>query len=64
MRDKRSSVIAHLTLYRMLIVALIGLVVGIISSFATIGFVETVNWLNRVFYITSESRADVPVDTL
>jgi CIC family chloride channel protein len=64
MRDKRSNVTVHLALYRMLIVALIGLVVGIISSFATIGFVETVNWLNRVFYITTESRADVPVDTL
>ena len=64
MRDKRSSVSVHLTLYRMFIVALIGLVVGTISSFATIGFVETINWLNQVFYITSESRAGLSSDAL
>ena len=49
---------AHLTLYRMMIVASIGLVVGTISSFATIGFVEIVHWMNRVLYITLESRAE------
>jgi len=49
---------AHLTLYRMMIVALIGLVVGTISSFATIGFVEIVHRMNRVLYITLESRAE------
>ena len=64
MHGKRPRVKAHLTMYRMLVVALIGLVVGTISSFATIGFVETVHWLNRVFYITTDSRAEAPSDTL
>ena len=64
MHGKRPRVKAHLTMYRMMVVALIGLVVGTISSFATIGFVETVHWLNRVFYITTDSRAEAPSDTL
>ena len=64
MRENRRRVTAHLTIYRMLVVAIIGLVVGTLSSFATIGFVETVHWLNRVFYITAESRVDLPSNTL
>jgi len=64
MRENRRRVTAHLTIYRMLVVAMIGLVVGTISSFATIGFVETVHWLNRVFYITAESRAELPSNAL
>jgi CIC family chloride channel protein len=64
MRDNRSNFKAHLTIYRMLIVALIGVVVGTISSFATIGFVEIVTWLNRVLYITAESRTGIPTATL
>jgi CIC family chloride channel protein len=44
-------------IYRMLVIAAIGLVVGTISSFATIGFVEIVHWLNQVLFITAESRS-------
>jgi CIC family chloride channel protein len=51
-------------LYRMLVIAAIGLVVGTISSFATIGFVEIVHWLNRVLFITAESRSGLPSSTL
>ena len=54
----------HLTIYRMLMVSLIGLVVGTVSSFATIGFVELVLGLNRLLYISSESRVGVPSGTL
>lgn len=50
--------------YSMLIVALIGLVVGTISSFATVGFVDLVNWLNRLLLISSESRTGVQPGTL
>ncbi len=51
-----AKVNAHLTLYRMTMLAAIGLVVGTVSSFATIGFVELVQWLNQLLYISSESR--------
>ncbi len=54
----------HLTIYRMLMISLIGLVVGTISSFATIGFIELVGGLNRLLYISSESRAGTPSGTL
>jgi CIC family chloride channel protein len=64
MSDIQPKLKAHLTLYRMMVVALIGLVVGTISSFATVGFVEIVHWLNRVFYITLESRAEIQTQTL
>ncbi len=47
---------AHITLYRMLVLSLIGLTVGSISSFATIGFVELVLWLNDVLYVTQAGR--------
>ena len=46
----------HLTVYRMFLVAAIGLVVGIVSSFATVGFVELVQLLNHLLLITAESR--------
>ena len=64
MSDVRPKFKAHLTLYRMMVVASIGLVVGTISSFATVGFVEIVHWLNRVLYITLESRAEIQTQTL
>ncbi len=51
-------------LYRMLVIAAIGLVVGTISSFATIGFVEIVHWLNQVLFITAETRSGLPSGTL
>lgn len=56
MSDVRVKVSAHLTLYRMTVLAALGLVVGTVSSFATIGFVELVQWLNQLLYISSESR--------
>lgn len=48
----------------MLVIAAIGLVVGTISSFATIGFVEIVHWLNQVLFVATESRASLPSGTL
>jgi CIC family chloride channel protein len=51
-------------MYRMLVVALIGLVVGTISSFATIGFIEIVHWLNQILFITAESRSGLQSSTL
>ena len=51
-------------IYRMLVVASIGLVVGTISSFATIGFVEIVQWLNQLLFITAESRSGLQTSTL
>lgn len=56
MNERRVKVSAHLTLYRMVVLATIGLVVGTVSSFATIGFVELVQWLNHLLYISPESR--------
>lgn len=54
----------HLTVYRMFMVAAVGLVVGMVSSFATIGFVELVQWLNKIFLITAESRSDIDSSSL
>ena len=54
----------HLTIYRMFMISLIGLVVGTVSSFATIGFVELVGMLNQLLYISPESRVGVPTGTL
>jgi len=51
-------------LYRMLVVASIGLVVGTISSFATIGFIEIVHWLNQILFITADSRSGLQSTTL
>ncbi len=59
MREKLPKIKAHLSVYRMLVVTFIGLLVGTISSFATIGFVEMVNLLNRALYIDPESRVSV-----
>ena len=46
----------YLTLYRMAVLAMIGLAVGSISAFATVGFVELVYWLNQQLYVSSTSR--------
>ncbi len=64
MREKLSKIKAHLSVYRMLVVTLIGLLVGTVSSFATIGFVEMVNLLNRALFIDPESRVGVDSSTL
>jgi CIC family chloride channel protein len=54
----------HLTAYRMFMVAAVGLVVSMLSSLATIGFVELVQSLNRLFLVTAESRTNINSDTL
>jgi CIC family chloride channel protein len=51
-------------MYRMLVVASIGVVVGTISSFTTIGFVEIVHWLNQLLFVTADSRSNLPSNTL
>ena len=64
MSENETSNKVPLKMYRMLVVALIGLVVGTISSFATIGFIEIVDWLNQVLFITAESRSGLQSGTL
>ena len=55
---------AHLTIYRMLILSAIGLVVGTVSSFATIGFVELVVWLNDLLFVSTVSRGELSTGML
>ncbi len=43
----------------MSIVAAVGLFIGTVSSFATIGFVEAVHWLNDLLYISATSREEM-----
>jgi CIC family chloride channel protein len=64
MRKNLSKIKAHLSVYRMLVITLIGLLVGTISSFATIGFVEIVSLLNQALYIDADSRNGVDSATL
>jgi CIC family chloride channel protein len=64
MSEDVSSNKVPVKMYRMLVVALIGLVVGTISSFATIGFIEIVHWLNQILFITAESRSGLQSSTL
>jgi len=45
------------TMQRMLAISLVGLIVGLITSFATIGFVELVHYLNDILYVSPSSRA-------
>ncbi|TNF86748.1 MAG: CBS domain-containing protein [Gammaproteobacteria bacterium] len=47
----------HQKLQRMAAISLVGLVVGLISAFATIGFVELVNFLNDLLYVSAPSRS-------
>jgi CIC family chloride channel protein len=47
------------TIQRMLAISLVGLVVGLITSFATIGFVELVHYLNDILYVSPTSRAQI-----
>ena len=55
---------AHLTIYRMLILSAIGLAVGTISSFATIGFVELIIWLNDLLFVSADSRNQLSTGVL
>jgi CIC family chloride channel protein len=47
------------TIQRMLAISIVGLVVGLVTSFATIGFVELVQYLNDILYVSPSSRAHV-----
>ncbi len=47
----------HQTVQRMLSISLIGVVIGMITSLATIGFVELVQYLNDILYVSASSRA-------
>jgi len=48
----------------MLAISLVGLVVGLTTAFATIGFVELVQYLNKILYVSAASRAELDRDTL
>lgn len=47
------------TIKRIVAIALIGVVVGLSTAFATIGFVELVHYLNEILYISLSSRAGI-----
>ncbi len=47
----------HQSIKRVAAIALVGLVAGLITAFATIGFVELVHYLNDVLYVSASSRA-------
>ncbi|MCP3688361.1 MAG: chloride channel protein [Gammaproteobacteria bacterium] len=64
MSSESGTTNAGTRLYRMLVLSLIGLAVGCVSSFATIGFVELVQWLNDVLYISQASRDKLDSDIL
>ena len=49
----------HQTLQRMAALALVGVVVGLISAFATTGFVELVSYINQILFVSKESRAQL-----
>ncbi|MFT5657317.1 MAG: CIC family chloride channel protein [Gammaproteobacteria bacterium] len=53
----------HLTAYRMFLLAAIGLVVGTVSSFATIGFIELVRQLHQYIFVTVVSKAGFGAST-
>ena len=47
------------TLQRMVAIALVGLIVGLTTAFATIGFVELVAYLNEIFFVSASSRVEL-----
>ena len=47
------------TIKRIAAIAFIGLVVGLTTAFATIAFVELVQYLNEILYIDPSSRAEI-----
>ena len=49
----------HQTIYQMAALSLIGLLIGMITSFTTVGFVELVHDMNRVLFISTGSRAQL-----
>ena len=55
---------ARLSIDQMLALSAVGLVIGTISAFATIGFVELVHWLNELLYVNADSRSRLDSGTL
>ena len=53
------SRIPHQRLWRLTAISLVGLVVGLVTAFATIGFVELVQYLNEILYVSAASRAEL-----
>lgn len=51
------SIEPHQTVKRVAAISLVGLVSGLITAFATIGFVELVKYLNDILYVSPASRA-------
>ena len=49
----------HHTIKRVAAISLVGLVAGLTSAFATIGFVELVHYLNDALYVSASSRAEL-----
>ena len=49
----------HQTTQRMVSISLVGLVIGLPTAFATIGFVELVHYLNDILYVSASSRAGI-----
>jgi CIC family chloride channel protein len=47
------------TLQRMVAIAMVGLIVGLTTAFATIGFVELVAYLNEIFFVSASSRVEL-----
>ena len=52
------------TIKRIAAIAFIGLVVGLTTAFATIAFVELVQYLNEIFSIDPSSRAEIETEYL
>ena len=59
-----SGLKSRIKIYRMLSVSALGLCIGTIASFATIGFVELVSWLNQLLLVHPESRSNIDSTTL
>jgi CIC family chloride channel protein len=49
----------HQSIKRVAAISLVGLIAGLITAFATIGFVELVHYLNDVLYVSASSRAEL-----
>jgi CIC family chloride channel protein len=49
--------VARQTLHRLMVTSLAGLIVGMVAAFATVGFVELVQYLNDLLFISASSRA-------
>jgi len=50
---------ARQTVHRLTATSLAGLIVGLIAAFATVGFVELVQYLNDLLFISASSRASL-----